>query len=224
VNTTAVSRIGQPLLEVRKEIIEKSFLELLERLELGDRSQKTIRTSLVGINLEQQSQVQEERRRLESRITEIEKKRANLTMAYACEKAISSEDYEQLMKELKISLAGARIEREELEDEYMNLADLFDFALYLLADPKRMWLKSSLKQRLAIQKCLFPEGLKYSKETGFGTAVTSEYFMLLEDLQGPDMKVATHFYSALNRLGRWLAGIVESKKHILEACATGESA
>jgi site-specific DNA recombinase len=215
---------GCKRLEVRKEIIEKSFLELLERLGLSDRSQKTIHTSLVGISLEQQSQVQEERRRLESKITEIEQKRANLTMAFACERAISSEDYEQLMKELKISLAGARIEREELEDGYMNLADLFLFALYLLADPKRMWLKSSLEQRLVIQKRLFPEGLKYSLETGFGTAVTSEYFMLLEDLKGPTMKMATHLFSALNRLGRWLAGIGESKKDILEPCATGESA
>jgi site-specific DNA recombinase len=182
---------GCKRLEVRKEIIEKSFLELLERLELSDRSQKAIHASLVGIHLERQSQVQEERQRLEARITELEKKRANLTMAYACEKAISSEDYEQLMKELKTSLAGARIEREELEDDYMNLAELFDFALYLLADPKRMWLKSSLEQRLAIQKRLFPEGLKYSIETGFGTAVTSEYFRILEELADPDIKLAT---------------------------------
>src|SRR5215831_13512334 len=63
--------------------------------------------------------------------------------------------------------------------EELDIEAVIDFAQHVLLNAARLWTTFSLDQKQRLQKVIFPEGLVYFPE-GFGTAVTSPIFSILE--------------------------------------------
>ncbi len=55
----------------------------------------------------------------------------------------------------------------------------------------RLWLELSLDQKQRLQKVLFPGGLSFSSERGFGTAAISNVFNALQHFEGGKSSLAT---------------------------------
>ena len=56
---------------------------------------------------------------------------------------------------------------------------MLDFAENIILDARRLWTEGTLDHRQRLQKVLFPKGVRYSNQSGFGTTETSLFFRWL---------------------------------------------
>ena len=82
------------------------------------------------------------------------------------------ERVEQQTKECQFELSG------RLDDE-VDIQEVLSGALSVLQNARSMWLKASVDQRQRLQKALFPDGLVYTQNRGFGTPVIGKAFNAL---------------------------------------------
>ena len=60
------------------------------------------------------------------------------------------------------------------------LGTAIDFMVHLFWNSGTLWQTSNLETRQGLQKAIFPGGLKYSEDTGFGTALSDFYTVVCE--------------------------------------------
>ena len=66
------------------------------------------------------------------------------------------------------------------------------FCSQILDRADRIWEESSLDQRQRFQRLVFPQGLGYSRESGFGTPTTALVFSILRTPEPPASRVVAH--------------------------------
>ena len=64
--------------------------------------------------------------------------------------------------------------------QVVDLDAVLDFAEEFILDARRLWTKGDLRQRQQVQKALFPDGVSYDSDAGFGTAKTAMFFKWIE--------------------------------------------
>jgi len=69
------------------------------------------------------------------------------------------------------------------ETEQINIEGVLGFAETIILDASRLWIEGTLDQRERLQTVLFPKGVTYSNQSGFGTTETSLFFRWLAIVQ-----------------------------------------
>ena len=68
-------------------------------------------------------------------------------------------------------------------DKYITKKEaIIDYALLFMSDPSLFWNLSDISVKKRVQDTIFPEGLTYDFETGFGTAKLSESYQLISKI------------------------------------------
>jgi hypothetical protein len=88
------------------------------------------------------------------------------------------------LRTLEISVYDARLEE-------LDIQEVLGFAQHVLGNAAHLWLESSIDQKQRLQKVLFPAGLAYHPDNGFGTAVTGSMFNVLTDFSGEKTSLAS---------------------------------
>lgn len=90
-------------------------------------------------------------------------------------------------KEMKCDHLDSKIE--EIEDDMarnekylLDKQKVIDNAMEFIADPKLFWNRANLQVKKAVQTLLFPTGIVYDFETGFGTAPKLKTSLLMEEI------------------------------------------
>jgi hypothetical protein len=65
----------------------------------------------------------------------------------------------------------------------IDIEGVLGFAETLILDARRLWMEGTLDQRQRLQKVLFPKGVSYSNQSGFGTTETILFFRWLALVQ-----------------------------------------
>ena len=76
-----------------------------------------------------------------------------------------------------------RIELHDSQLEEIDMEGVLGFAESIILDARRLWTEGNLDQRQRLQKVLFPKGVSYSNQSGFGTIETSLFFRWLALVQ-----------------------------------------
>ena len=71
------------------------------------------------------------------------------------------------------------MELHEAQIEQINIEGVLGFAETIILDASRLWIEGNLDQRQRLQMVLFPKGVTYSNQSGFGTTETSLFFRWL---------------------------------------------
>src|SRR5262245_23734615 len=87
--------------------------------------------------------------------------------------------YEPQRDKLNEEIASAEMAAHEAKLEELDIEAVINFSQHVLLNAARLWTTFSLNQKQRLQKVIFPEGLVYFPE-GFGTAVTSPIFSILQ--------------------------------------------
>ena len=121
---------------------------------------------------------------------------------------VGDEVYQVKNAELDAEIATLRSQVHDAELADVDLQGLMDAADYALQNAERIWLGLSGENRVRFQRVIFPDGLTYGMNEGFGTAVTCPVFNVLEQIDVEKTKVVPLTGAGLNRLAGWLrAGV-----------------
>ena len=184
-------RKGCGKVEVRGEVLEGAFLDLLGGIVPSRQAARRIKGTILSAYRERQAASRDEALVLGVEIGELEKKVFSLHESFVVEKRLTDSDlYQKMLTRYKAELAQKRIAREELEQECMDISKLLDYAFGVLLDARTLWLEADPDQRQRLQRAIFPQGVEYSPASGFGTPATSCQFDVLGLLREPEVAVA----------------------------------
>jgi len=131
------------------------------------------------------------RKRLQVRLATLEAKRDRVVDAYLYERTIDPATYERELSKWDREIALAQMALHDAKLEELDVAGLLDFAAHVLNHAGRLWLESPLDQKQRLQKVLFPAGVTYSRDTGFGTTETSAIFRFLRTVSHQNEREAS---------------------------------
>src|SRR5579884_3047219 len=103
----------------------------------------------------------------------------------------SKEDVSRLYKSLEADLADAKSAMSQAQGSELDPETLTGYLKHLCSNTHILWLDRDLDGKQRLQKALFPHGLEYSRETGFGTPLTSPLFNLLGNVNRTENELAS---------------------------------
>jgi hypothetical protein len=70
----------------------------------------------------------------------------------------------------------------ESQLDELEVEAVLAFSEHALANTAVFWFDSNIEQKQKFQRMVFPEGISYSIEAGFGTGVTPHFFKQIEEI------------------------------------------
>ncbi len=175
---------------VRKEVLESKFLDLLEQLQPNPEYMGLFKEIVLDVWRNRQVEVRKIRTKLEDRTEELQERKNRLFEAFVYEKTINQETYQEQLDRLNEQITLVQTELHDAELDVLDVEGVLGFAEHLLTNAARLWSEFRLDQKQRFQHVLFPKGLSFDGEA-FGTGETCSFFSYLRELQPVQERLAT---------------------------------
>jgi site-specific DNA recombinase len=175
---------------VRKEVIEKEFIALLHRMAPSEELLCLFHDLVLNVWDRKQADARAQMDAMHKALSVLTDRKNRLMDKYLDGK-IDQTTYEEQNERLGSEIAEAKVALRSVEVLDEQIEDLLAFADGVLRDPAGLWTRASLDQRQRLQKVLFPTGVTYSEDEGFGTALTPSIFSMLQEFRLEDSSLAS---------------------------------
>jgi site-specific DNA recombinase len=186
----AYYRCPKGCVTVRREQMEKIFVEALERLTLSDDHLQLFK-SVVEQTWERKHGEAEKLASETKSGLQIVKRRKNLLLDALLDGRIKQQDYSDRMEALDAEIENLENRLAESEIDELDVQAVIRFAEKVLHHPSVLWSNAELDNKQRLQKLYFPDGLNLNEEGGFGTAKHRSIFNDLDELMVENSKLAS---------------------------------
>jgi site-specific DNA recombinase len=167
--------------KVPKEHLEKAFLDLLFRVQFRPDHFALFREIVDSVWQQRREEYRGSEALARQEVQRLKERKQRLIDAVV-DKVISQSVYEEQVEAVEEKLLFANAAVRDAEVDTLEIETLMRFAETALTEIGRMWLDADVEHRLVIQRVVFPEGLDYSADGGFGTPLTGCLFSSLGDV------------------------------------------
>jgi site-specific DNA recombinase len=153
---------------IKKDVLEKDFVELLAEITPNDEFLNLFKATVLDVWEEKGKSYELEAERVEKALGELKVKLKRVKEmredgSYTKEEFLDRKaEVENEIVTTKVSLSEARIEQYDLESA-------LDYANRFIKDIGRQWIDMPDAIKPRFQKLVFPNGITYKKDKGFGT-------------------------------------------------------
>ena len=163
--------------------LEKEFLKYLQKVTPKEEFLKVFKETFLTLWQERGKRFELEAKQYETRIAEIEAKKKRI-----CEMredgSYTKEEFLERKQEIDNQIAAAKISMAECRIDQFDIEAALAYAIAFIRDLGRQWFDLPTEIRPRFQKLLFPEGIPYTRNKGFGTAKLSVIFELNQQSHG----------------------------------------
>jgi site-specific DNA recombinase len=163
------------------EIVHKEFRELLQQMRPLSKLSNIYKTITVRTWNEEYGAAVENAKRIEKQISDLRALRQGVIAKFSMDK-ITEEDKNAQIATIADKIAGLQETRVEADAYIEEREGIIDDAMTFIVTPDIFWNRASLQVKQAVQKLLFPKGIVYDFETGFGTAESLQTYLLLQKM------------------------------------------
>ena len=160
---------------IRKEILEREFLDLLMRISLKRKVFGLLNEVVMDRWRERRRQANHEIEGLNRQLRELQDYEERLTRKWVDDRLPDRIYYSELTR-LEKQTRECQVELSKRLDEEIDVQEILSGALSVLQNARSMWFEASIDQRQRLQKALFPDGLVYTPDRGIGTPVIGKVF------------------------------------------------
>lgn len=182
------------------DVVHKEFRELLEaRRPLNKGIARLYKALLLKAWNDEYGKSVENLTLINREIERYKELKFSTTQKFIADK-IKEEDRDEQLKRIDAKLDILEDERVEV-DHYVKIREqIVDDAMSFITTPDIFWNRASTRSRQAIQKLLFPAGIPYDFETGFGTTEQIDSYLLLQKIASEE---ANNFYLVGSAESNW---------------------
>src|SRR5665213_599424 len=101
---------------------------------------------------------------------------------------ITEEDRDEQIKRIDTKVLDLEREKAEVDSHVKEKEQIVDDAMRFIKTPDIFWNRASTRSRQAVQMLLFPKGIPYDFETGFGTTEDIDSYLLLKKIASGEAK------------------------------------
>ena len=168
-------------MNVRKEQLEKVFIELLEGLKPRPEVLKLFHAVILDVWKQRQRNSAELRLLAQRRLDELKQRKRRLVEAFVYKDAIDESTYQEERLSLDQQIALAELEHLEAREDEIDVQGALAFSEYVLSNAGRLWVESDLNGKQRLQQALFPQGMTFDNRC-IATPLTSSIFYAIEDV------------------------------------------
>ncbi len=163
------------------EEIHKEFTEILSRVRYKDGRLKVFKTIVLTRWCDEYDEALSTAHQINKEIETLQAERARTIRKFTKDE-ISYADKETAVKEIDAELSDY-LQKKVEADEYADQKEqVIDNALLFMKSPAEFWNRAPVQIQKAVQRTLFPRGLAYDFETGFGTIELNKSYLLIQKL------------------------------------------
>ena len=175
------SKLGGRRVSKSSEEIHKEFAYILSRIRYKDGRLKLFKQIVLTRWCDEYDDALKSAHEINQEIDKLRQERSKTVRKFTSDQ-ISYEDKETVVNEIDAdieTLEGKKIEA----DIYASQKEkIIDNALLFIKDPSEFWNRAPLQIQKRVQRTIFPEGLSYDFEKGFGTVMVNESYQLIKKI------------------------------------------
>ena len=160
-----------------KAKIEKDFAELLQNVIPTDEFLNFFSEVVVEHWNSQRGVLVASAKEHEKVVQELEAQRKNI-YKFKEDGTYTQEQFKERMAEVDNQVAVAKISLSETRIDQYDIETGIEYAKQAIRDLAKQWLNLAPTLRARFQKLVFPQGIAYDRETGFGTVTLGRIFAL----------------------------------------------
>lgn len=183
-STCTKKATGKPIASKSVDIVHEDFRELLRSLKpLDEGVGRLYKQVVLRVWNESFAKTTESMKSVRFKIEKAEEFKISITTKFIQDKITEDEKNLQMQSADK-ELFELNRELETLS-EYKNQNEtLVDTAMEFISDPEKFWNRSATPVKKLIQQFLFPHGIFYDFETGYGTHENLDSHLLIHKIAG----------------------------------------
>lgn len=160
---------------VLRDNAHTEFEALLERVKPARGSLKLFKEIAIRRWNEEFREVQEQRRKLDDRIRGCEDDK-NAIVEKSLKGTFDDDTTKEQLDRVAIRKAELQLTRSELYEGEVEKEVIVDYAINFMAQAGHLWRDAPLEDRQRFQKMVYPDGIPYIFDQGFGTAKMSDCY------------------------------------------------
>lgn len=172
---------GRKKVSADSDIVHKQFREMLHSFIPLDSIEKLYKVIVLRAWNDEYGRAIENAQRVSKEIERYRKLRQATNEKFIMDK-ITEEDRDGQLANTSVRLSELQEDQEEADKYVKDREQIVDDAMSFISAPDIFWNHASLQIKQDIQMLLFPNGIVYDFETGFGTKQAIESYLLLQTL------------------------------------------
>jgi site-specific DNA recombinase len=188
---------------ISKQILETKFSEYLEKITPKDEFFKIFKETILDLWQEQKNNLGSDKLKYERQLTLLQEKRKRI-FEMREEGSYTKEEFLERKSNIEKEIFEAKISLRESQYENFDVESVISYAISLIRNLNEEWSQFPPHLWSRFQKLIFPEGISYQKNCGFGTAKLGVIFSLnkvfLKDTSLQKSQVVAHSRFSWNQL------------------------
>lgn len=162
----------------RREVVHDDFLSLIGRVRLDKPTQKLFKEIVLRTWNNEYKDAIEHNSRLNEQIEACTQKKSRIIDMYINGK-LSDDEKTLKIADVDKELALLNVRYLEADNYVSNKEEVIDGALMFMTSPGLFWNLGDIEVKKRVQDAIFPEGLEYDFDKGFGTVKLAESYQLI---------------------------------------------
>lgn len=167
---------------IPKETIEKEFLEYLEKITPKEKFLNVFKATVLDLWQEKGQRFDLEAKKYEKRLETLQVKRKRI-FEMREDGSYSKKEFQERKEEVENEIAATKISLSESRIEQFDIEGSLTYATNFITNLGRQWFDLPPRLRPRFQKLVFPEGIPYQRNKGFGTAKLGLIFNLNQQFE-----------------------------------------
>jgi len=170
--------------------LETQFVSVLESVQPEPGVMPLFNAIVKDVWNRQQAAAAHERRILEGRLVDLERRETALDDAFIHERRIDERTYERGRDRIRVDIGRVQTELAGFGDEQDDLDGVLAFAGHVVENAASIWMDAAPAHRQKLQRAIFPDGLRL-RDGKFETARTSFAFNQLQTFAASGASLAS---------------------------------
>lgn len=162
------SQTGKPT-SVDREDLHKEFIELLQSIQLRKHHAELFKRVVIDRWEAEHKTLVDDRKRVERELQTLNSRRERVLEMFI-DGNLTREEKEQQFEKIDGERVLLRIQHSELQQDTDDREEVLEVAVEVMSNIAPYWERSPLEVQRRFQKLVFPDGISYDFQEGFGTA------------------------------------------------------
>ncbi|MGE5446573.1 MAG: recombinase family protein [Ignavibacteriales bacterium] len=182
-----------------KENLEREFLQCLKKITPKEEFLGVFSKTVLDLWQNQGKSSESEVKKYEHQLTMLEARRKRI-FEMREEGSYTREEFQERKEEIENEIASVKISLSESKIDQFDIEGALTYATNFIRNVSRQWFDLSPQFRPRFQKLIFPEGILYQREKGFGTAKLGIIFELNQHFDGEKSQVVDSLRISWNQI------------------------
>lgn len=164
-----------------RDIVHSQFMELLSSIRVTPEVGQLFKEIVLRRWNEEYKDRLDHNKRIQAELDACDEKRSRVIDLFV-EGTLTASEKSAKMAEIDKSVATFKLQQIDDKEVIDNREEMIDKALLFMSDPDLFWNLGDIEVKRKIQSVIFPEGLEYDFDTGFGTPKLAESYLLIKKI------------------------------------------